>query len=123
MTSRMNKTLIINAYENLMRNSDEFIIQVMNSKLNNEVLKLSKKSEIPVEVLFFPSSQIPAFSVQLYKQIQKINKKTMQLPPKIFILSNVLGLLKKMDPILYKVILDKKIDVYKHLSFNNSLYF
>ena len=123
MTSRMNKTLIINAYENLMRNSDEFIIQVMNSKLNNQVLKLSKKSEIPVEVLFFPSSQIPAFSVQLYKQIQKINKKTMQLPPKIFILSNVLGLLKKMDPILYKVILDKKIDVYKHLSFNNSLYF
>lgn len=119
----MNKTLIINAYENLMRNSDEFIIQVMNSKLNNQVLKLSKKSEIPVEVLFFPSSQIPAFSVQLYKQIQKINKKTMQLPPKIFILSNVLGLLKKMDPILYKVILDKKIDVYKHLSFNNSLYF
>lgn len=121
--SAINKTLIIKTYNDLIKNSNEFIIELMNARLNNKVLELSKKSELPVEVLFFPSSQLSQFSVELYKKVQKRKKMSTKLPEKSDITINVIELLKKMDPILYKVILDKKIDVYKHLNFNTSLYF
>lgn len=121
--NHINRALIIKTYNDLMKNSNEFIIELMNARLNNKVLELSKKSELPVEVLFFPSSQLSQFSVELYKKVQKRKKMSTKLPEKSDITINVIELFKKMDPILYKVIIDKKIDVYKHLNFNTSLYF
>lgn len=123
MSKSIQNLTIIKEYNDLMKNTDDFIIQLMNILLNKKVLEISKKSELPMEVFFFPKSQIPKFSQKLYKQIQSIKNKTTQYPTKSMIIENINELIKQTNPIVYKVIKDKQIDVYKKVKFDESLYF
>ena len=117
------KVAIIKQYNDLMSNTDDFIIQFMNILLNKKVLELSKNYDSPIEVLYFPSYQLPLFSINLFKQINKLRKIPSKLPEKKQITSNVLYLLRQINPILYKVLLDKNIDIYKSIQFDNQLFF
>jgi len=119
----MENYIIIKQYNDLMKNTDTFIIELMNILVNKKVLEMSKKSELPIEVFFFPKKQIPEFSRKLYEQIQSIKKGKTKLPDQSVIVENINELIKQTNPIVYKVIKDKKIDVYKMIKFDESLYF
>jgi hypothetical protein len=123
MSKAMENYIIIKQYNDLMKNTDTFIIELMNILVNKKVLEMSKKSELPIEVFFFPKKQIPEFSRKLYEQIQSIKKGKTKLPDQSVIVENINELIKQTNPIVYKVIKDKKIDVYKMIKFDESLYF
>ena len=116
----MQDKITINYYEQLKSNSDEFIIEMMNTLLNRHVAELAKDVEFPLEMTLFPRSTIPKSTQIFFKNVQKAKGMSTKFPEKKIILKNVEELLKQINPVLYKVVKDKKIDIYKNLKYNKS---
>ncbi len=106
-----------------MKKTKKEIVDLFNEHVNDVVVKYTKNTDIPIEVEYFPAKQLPKFSIELYKQILKIKGLDNKPPNNTFIAYNISELLKTTAPILFKVMVDKKIKPIDVIRFKESLYY
>ena len=76
----MQDKITINYYEQLKSNSDEFIIEMMNTLLNRHVAELAKDVEFQLEMTLFPRSTIPKSTQIFFKNVQKAKGMSTKFP-------------------------------------------
>jgi hypothetical protein len=114
---------IIKIYQDYMSKTRKQIVDLFNEHVNDVVVKYSKNVDFPIEVEYFPAKQLPKLSIELYKQILKAKGLDNRPPNKIFLSHNLNELLKSTAPILFKVMVDKKIVPVDQIRFKESLYY